>query len=111
MGEEFNLGSPKQVGEILFDKLGIKGGKKLPQGPWSTDADTLTFLASSGHAFQNLLLEWRGLSKLKSTYTDALPTFINKKTNRIHTSYAMSSTSTGRLSSSDPNLQNIPITK
>ena len=109
VGEEFNLGSPKQVGEILFDKLGIKGGKKTPSGSWSTDADTLTFLASSGNTLPKLLLEWRGLSKLKSTYTDALPTFINKKTNRIHTSYAMSSTSTGRLSSSDPNLQNIPI--
>ena len=109
VGVEFNLGSPKQVGEILFDKLGIKGGKKTPSGSWSTDADTLTFLASSGNALPKLLLEWRGLSKLKSTYTDALPTFINKKTNRIHTSYAMSSTSTGRLSSSDPNLQNIPI--
>ena len=109
IGEEFNLGSPKQVGEILFDKLGIKGGKKTPSGSWSTDADTLTFLASSGHQLPKLLLEWRGLSKLKSTYTDALPTFINRKTNRIHTSYAMSSTSTGRLSSSDPNLQNIPI--
>ena len=109
VGEEFNLGSPKQVGEILFDKLGIKGGKKTPSGAWSTDADTLTFLASGGNALPKLLLEWRGISKLKSTYTDALPTFINKKTNRIHTSYAMSSTSTGRLSSSDPNLQNIPI--
>tara|TARA_B110000240_G_scaffold48991_1_gene55710 strand:+ start:13626 stop:16424 length:2799 start_codon:yes stop_codon:yes gene_type:complete len=109
VGVEFNLGSPKQVGEILFDKLGIKGGKKTPSGSWSTDADTLTFLASNGNALPKLLLEWRGLSKLKSTYTDALPTFINKKTNRIHTSYAMSSTSTGRLSSSDPNLQNIPI--
>ena len=109
VGGEFNLGSPKQVGEILFDKLGIKGGKKTPSGSWSTDADTLTFLASNGNVLPKLLLEWRGLSKLKSTYTDALPTFINKKTNRIHTSYAMSSTSTGRLSSSDPNLQNIPI--
>ncbi len=109
VGEEFNLGSPKQVGEILFDKLDIKGGKKTPSGTWSTDADTLTFLASSGNTLPKLLLEWRGISKLKSTYTDALPTFINKKTNRIHTSYAMSSTSTGRLSSSDPNLQNIPI--
>ena len=109
VGEEFNLGSPKQIGEILFDKLGIKGGKKTPSGSWSTDADTLTFLASNGNALPKLLLEWRGLSKLKSTYTDALPTFVSKTTNRIHTSYAMSSTSTGRLSSSDPNLQNIPI--
>ena len=109
VGSEFNLGSPKQIGEILFDKLKIKGGKKTPSGAWSTDAETLNFLASSGNALPKLLLEWRGLSKLKSTYTDALPTFVNKKTKRIHTSYSMSSTSTGRLSSSDPNLQNIPI--
>jgi DNA polymerase-1 len=109
VGSEFNLGSPKQIGEILFDKLKIKGGKKTPSGAWSTDAETLNFLASSGNTLPKLLLEWRGLSKLKSTYTDALPTYINKKTKRIHTSYSMSSTSTGRLSSSDPNLQNIPI--
>ena len=109
VGKEFNLGSPKQIGEILFDKLKIKGGKKTPSGAWSTDAETLSFLASSGNILPKLLLEWRGLSKLKSTYTDALPNFINKNTKRIHTSYSMSSTSTGRLSSSDPNLQNIPI--
>ena len=109
VGSEFNLGSPKQIGEILFDKLKIKGGKKTPSGAWSTDAETLNFLASSGNVLPKLLLEWRGLSKLKSTYTDALPTFVNSKTKRIHTSYSMSSTSTGRLSSSDPNLQNIPI--
>ena len=109
VGNEFNLGSPKQIGEILFDKLKIKGGKKTPSGAWSTDAETLSFLASSGNILPKLLLEWRGLSKLKSTYTDALPNFINKNTKRIHTSYSMSSTSTGRLSSSDPNLQNIPI--
>ena len=109
VGNEFNLGSPKQIGEILFDKLKIKGGKKTPSGAWSTDAETLNFLASSGNILPKLLLEWRGLSKLKSTYTDALPNFINKNTKRIHTSYSMSSTSTGRLSSSDPNLQNIPI--
>ena len=109
VGSEFNLGSPKQIGEILFDKLKIKGGKKTPSGAWSTDAETLNFLASSGNVLPKLLLEWRGLSKLKSTYTDALPIFVNKRTKRIHTSYSMSSTSTGRLSSSDPNLQNIPI--
>ena len=109
VGNEFNLGSPKQIGEILFDKLKIKGGKRTPSGAWSTDAETLNFLASSGNILPKLLLEWRGLSKLKSTYTDALPNFINKNTKRIHTSYSMSSTSTGRLSSSDPNLQNIPI--
>ena len=109
VGSEFNLGSPKQIGEILFDKLKIKGGKRTPSGAWSTDAETLNFLASSGNILPKLLLEWRGLSKLKSTYTDALPNFINKNTKRIHTSYSMSSTSTGRLSSSDPNLQNIPI--
>ncbi|GIS05430.1 MAG: hypothetical protein CM15mP109_01860 [Candidatus Dadabacteria bacterium] len=108
VGNEFNLGSPKQIGEILFDKLKIKE-EKTPSGAWSTDAETLNFLASSGNILPRLLLEWRGLSKLKSTYTDALPNFINKNTKRIHTSYSMSSTSTGRLSSSDPNLQNIPI--
>ena len=87
VGNEFNLGSPKQIGEILFDKLKIKGGKRTPSGAWSTDAETLNFLASSGNILPKLLLEWRGLSKLKSTYTDALPNFINKNTKRIHTSY------------------------
>ncbi|MBV45477.1 MAG: DNA polymerase I [Rhodobiaceae bacterium] len=109
IGEEFNLGSPKQIGEILYEKLSIPGGKKTASGAWSTDANVLEALVSEGHELPKLLLQWRGLSKLKTTYTDALPTFISKSTNRVHTSFAMATTSTGRLASSDPNLQNIPI--
>lgn len=109
IGEEFNLGSPKQIGEILFEKLSIPGGKKTASGAWSTDANVLETLVNEGHELPKLLLQWRGLSKLKTTYTDALPTFISKSTNRVHTSFAMAATSTGRLASSDPNLQNIPI--
>ncbi len=109
INEEINLGSPKQVGEILFDKLALPGGKKTSTGSWSTDAEVLENLANKGHEFPKKLLEWRALSKLKTTYTDALPTYLNKKTKRIHTSFAMATTSTGRLASSDPNLQNIPI--
>ena len=107
--EEINLGSPKQVGEILFDKLELSGGKKTPTGSWSTSAEVLENLANEGHDFPKLLLEWRALSKLKTTYSDALPTYLNEKTNRIHSSFSMATTSTGRLASSDPNLQNIPI--
>ena len=107
--EEINLGSPKQVGEILFDKLELSGGKKTSTGSWSTNAEVLENLANDGHDFPKLLLEWRALSKLKTTYSDALPTYLNQKTNRIHSSFSMATTSTGRLSSSDPNLQNIPI--
>ena len=109
IGEEFNLGSPKQIGEILYEKLSIPGGKKTASGAWSTDANVLETLVNEGHELPKLLLQWRGLSKLKTTYTDALPTFISKSTNRVHTSFAMAATSTGRLASSDPNLQNIPI--
>lgn len=108
-GEEFNLGSPKQISEILFGKLGLPGGKKTAKGAWSTKADVLEQLAAEGHDLPQVLLEWRGLSKLKSTYTDALPNDINEETGRVHTSYALASTTTGRLSSNDPNLQNIPI--
>lgn len=108
-GEEFNLGSPKQISEILFGKLGIPGGRKTAKGAWSTKADILEELAASGHELPRVLLDWRSLSKLKSTYTDSLPNEINKETGRIHTSYALASTTTGRLSSNDPNLQNIPI--
>ncbi len=108
-GETFNIGSPKQLGEILFGKLGLEGGKKTATGAWSTGADVLDNLAAQGHELPMKVLEWRQLAKLKSTYTDALPEFINPDTGRVHTSYAMASTSTGRLSSSDPNLQNIPI--
>ncbi len=108
-GEEFNIGSPKQLGEILFDKMGIEGGKKTKTGAWGTGADVLETLAAQGHDLPTRVLEWRQLSKLKSTYTDALPDFINDDTGRVHTSYSLASTTTGRLSSSDPNLQNIPI--
>jgi DNA polymerase-1 len=108
-GEKFNLGSPKQLGDILFGKFSLPGGRKTKTGAWSTDADVLEELAAQGHDLPRELLEWRQLSKLKSTYTDALPNFIDAHTGRIHTSYALASTSTGRLSSNDPNLQNIPI--
>lgn len=107
--EKFNLGSPKQLGEILFDKLSIEGGKKTKTGAWATGADVLEELAARGHDLPKTVLAWRQMSKLKSTYTDALPTFINPETGRIHTSYSMAATTTGRLASSDPNLQNIPI--
>lgn len=108
-GEEFNIGSPKQLGEILFDKMGIEGGKKTKTGAWATPHDVLEGLAAQGHDLPARVLEWRGLSKLKSTYTDALPTFINPTTGRIHTSFSMAASSTGRLASTDPNVQNIPI--
>lgn len=108
-GEEFNLGSPKQISEILFGKLGLPGGRKTAKGAWSTKADILEELAVEGHDLPRVILDWRSLSKLKSTYTDSLPGEINKETGRVHTSYALASTTTGRLSSNDPNLQNIPI--
>ncbi|MEX0839034.1 MAG: DNA polymerase I [Parvibaculum sp.] len=108
-GERFNIGSPKQLGEILFDKQGIDGGRKTKTGAWSTDADMLEALAAQGHELPRAVLDWRGLAKLKSTYTDALPEFIDKDTGRIHTSYSLAATSTGRLASTDPNLQNIPV--
>jgi len=106
---DFNIGSPKQLGEILFDKMKIEGGRKTKTGAWSTDSDVLEDVAAQGHPIATKVLEWRGLSKLRGTYTDALPTYINAKTGRVHTSYAMASTTTGRLASSDPNLQNIPV--
>ncbi len=108
-GESFNLASPKQVGEILFGKLGLPGAKKTKTGAWATGADILEDLAAEGHELPKTLLNWRQLSKLKSTYTDSLPEHINETTGRIHTSYSMAGTSTGRLASTDPNLQNIPI--
>jgi DNA polymerase-1 len=108
-GEKFNLGSPKQLGDILFGKFSLPGGRKTKTGAWSTDADVLEELSAQGHDLPKQLLEWRQLSKLKSTYTDLLPNFIDPNTGRIHTSYALASTTTGRLSSNDPNLQNIPI--
>ncbi len=108
-GGEFNVGSPKQIGEILFERLGLPGGAKTKTGQWSTDVGVLEDLARQGHEIVRKILEWRGLSKLKSTYTDALQEQINPKTGRVHTSFSMAATSTGRLASSDPNLQNIPI--
>ena len=106
---EFNIGSPKQLGEILFDRMKIEGGRKTKTGAWSTDSDVLEDVAAQGHPIAKKVLEWRGLAKLRGTYTDALPSYINAKTGRVHTSYAMASTSTGRLASTDPNLQNIPV--
>ncbi|HVZ68997.1 MAG TPA: DNA polymerase I [Rhizomicrobium sp.] len=108
-GGEFNIGSPKQLGDILFDKFKLPGGRRTKTGAWSTDADVLEELAAQGNDIARKVLDWRTLSKLRGTYTDALPTYINPQTGRVHTSYAMASTSTGRLSSNDPNLQNIPI--
>jgi len=108
-GREFNVGSPKQLGEILFDEMKLEGGKKAKTGAYVTDAETLEDLAAAGHELPARVLEWRQLAKLKSTYTDALLAEINPDTGRVHTSYAQAVASTGRLSSSDPNLQNIPV--
>ena len=108
-GHPFNIASPKQVGEILFDEMGLQGGKKTKTGSYSTSVDVLEKLSLEGHEIVSKILEHRGLAKLKSTYTDALQEQINPKSGRVHTSYHMTGTSTGRLSSSDPNLQNIPI--
>lgn len=114
-GEDFNIASPKQLGEVMFDKLGFPGGKKTKTGAWGTGADVLETLAVDENLSEEerllprTLLEWRQLSKLKSTYTDALPKFINETTKRVHTSYSMAATTTGRLASTDPNIQNIPV--
>jgi DNA polymerase I len=108
-GETFNLGSPKQLGDILFGKMGLSGAKKTATGAWSTAAGVLDDLAAEGNELAARILDWRQLAKLKSTYTDALPSFVDPATGRVHTSYALAATTTGRLSSSDPNLQNIPV--
>jgi DNA polymerase I len=109
-GERFNLGSPKQLGDILFGKMSLPGASKTPTGAWSTRANVLEELAEEqGVEIARKILEWRQVTKLKSTYTDALPGYVNRETNRVHTSYALAATPTGRLSSSEPNLQNIPI--
>ncbi len=108
-GHEFNIGSPKQLGEVLFDEMSLQGGKKGKTGAYSTGAEVLDELAAQGHDLPQVVLDWRQLQKLKSTYTDALIEDINPDTGRVHTSYSQAVTSTGRLSSNDPNLQNIPI--
>jgi DNA polymerase-1 len=108
-GEPLNPGSPKQLGDLLFGKMNLPGGTKTKTGAWSTAAGVLEDLAEQGHVLPQKILDWRSVTKLKSTYTDALPGYENPQTRRIHTSYALAATTTGRLSSSDPNLQNIPV--
>ncbi|OAP41464.1 DNA polymerase I [Sinorhizobium glycinis] len=108
-GETFTIGSPKQLGDILFGKMGFPGGTKTKTGQWSTSASVLEDLAAVGHELPRKIVDWRQLTKLKSTYTDALPGFVHPETRRVHTCYALAATTTGRLSSSEPNLQNIPV--
>jgi DNA polymerase-1 len=108
-GERFNIGSPKQLGDMLFGRMGLPGGRKTATGAWSTDSDALEDLAAQGVELARRVLDWRQLSKLRSTYTDALPGYINPDTGRVHTSYSLAATSTGRLASTEPNLQNIPV--
>ncbi|MGP3724765.1 DNA polymerase I [Cereibacter sphaeroides] len=108
-GGPFNVGSPKQLGEILFEKMGLPGGQKGKNGAWGTGADVLEDLAAEGHDLPARVLDWRQLSKLKSTYTDALQEHIHAETGRVHTSYSIAGANTGRLASTDPNLQNIPV--
>jgi DNA polymerase-1 len=108
-GEPLNPGSPKQISDVLFGKMKLPGARKTPTGAWSTKASVLDDLAEEGHLLPTKILEWRQISKLRSTYTDLLPTFVNRETGRVHTNFALASTTTGRLSSFDPNLQNIPI--
>jgi DNA polymerase-1 len=109
VGRPFNLGSPKQLGDVLFGDMGLPGGKKTATGVWSTDASVLETLKVQGHDLPRVILDWRQLSKLKGTYTDALALAVAPRTGRVHTSFALASTITGRLSSNDPNLQNIPV--
>ncbi|GJD50216.1 DNA polymerase I [Methylobacterium crusticola] len=108
-GERFSVSSPKQIGDILFGKMGLPGAKKTPSGQWATPATLLEELAGQGLDLPRKILEWRQLSKLKSTYTDSLQEHADRETDRVHTSFSLAATTTGRLSSSDPNLQNIPI--
>lgn len=108
-GEPLNPGSPKQLGDILFGKMKLEGGTKTKTGQWATGARALEELAEQGHELPRKILDWRQVSKLRSTYTEALPDYVNAETHRVHTSYALAATTTGRLSSSEPNLQNIPV--
>lgn len=108
-GRPFNIGSPKQLGEILFDEMGLPGGKRTKTGAWGTDSRVLEELAEKGHELPTQILNWRRLAKLKSTYADALVKLMDPKTQRVHTTFQMTTTTTGRLSSNEPNLQNIPI--
>ncbi|HEU0222057.1 MAG TPA: DNA polymerase I [Paracoccaceae bacterium] len=108
-GERFNIGSPKQLGDILFGRMGLPGGDRTKTGAWATPAGVLEQLAAEGHELPARVLDWRQLSKLKSTYTDALPSYVNEETGRVHTSFSLAATTTGRLASTDPNLQNIPV--
>ena len=108
-GREFNVGSPRQLGEVLFDEMGLPGGRKGKTGAYATGADVLEDLAALGQEIPRLVLDWRQLSKLKGTYTDALQAQIDAETGRVHTSFQMATASTGRLASTDPNLQNIPV--
>ena len=108
-GQPLNPGSPKQLGDVLFGSMGLPGGTKTKTGQWATGARALEELAEQGHELPRKILDWRQVSKLRSTYTDALPGYVNAQTHRVHTSYALAATTTGRLSSSEPNLQNIPV--
>ena len=108
-GNKFNIGSPKQLGKILFENMKIDGGKRSKNGSWQTSVDVLENISDAGYEVADLILDWRHFSKLKSTYSDALVEQINPETKRVHTSYSMVGARTGRLASSDPNLQNIPI--
>ncbi len=108
-GHPFTIGSPKQLAAVLFEEMGLEGGKKGKSGTYSTDSSVLEPLAAQGHTIVEKVLDWRQLSKLKSTYTDALQDQINPQTGRVHTSFSLAATNTGRLASNDPNLQNIPI--
>jgi len=107
-GREFNIGSPKQLGEVLFEEMKIPGGKKGKSGTWTTDSETIEEMSKAGFEIAKHIDSWRTQSKLKSSFTDSLMKKINPRTGRIHTKFAMAATATGRLSSLDPNLQNIP---
>jgi DNA polymerase-1 len=108
-GGSLNPGSPKQLGDVLFGQMGLPGGTKTKTGQWATGARALEELAEQGHELPRKILDWRQVSKLRSTYTDSLPGYVNAQTHRVHTCYALAATPTGRLSSSEPNLQNIPV--